>query len=808
MKFPAKRVIRRHIKNRAKARNLAEIRIRLKEHAQRFGQFSKKSFHRQTAWIQCLKWCLLSLFIIGCIALIFIPAPLNDQLSGMVRVELYCTNRIISQSGDTLYASDLSTKVIDKQLSLSPDSNRVKRYGSGFFVSNGGHVITGTTPPADMTVKRTDSTLRQELREDSLALSRLSQRLKRRHREFDYYARTHSVIDDGYNDVMALREKIIRRHAHTDSVLSRVKRMLESKPNTLSHQLLQRYVVTVFTSIDSGKILVRRYRAKLCHNNGKNLALLQIAGNSLPRHTRRFSIWYFNPQILLPNAEPFAELGFLHTEEDTCTLPDATHANSPKQYFDYTTAFTNHWGQFNGIRGGEKIIDFNSVHHLFFAYHFYINWLVYDIIKWFGHFFDNRHYFQSFTIKGSPTSANNIVGRNKLGDHYQDIVLGQHHYTGRYINHQPNGNGLMTYGDSCYYRGQWKNGQREGQGTLHILNRGTWMGVWHADTLQRGTFHDSTRCYIGQFNRHLQFDGQGILRIYTFIRQKENKCLSVIDSTYYAGSWISGKRTGFGIASELHNPIHAGIWKDDKFLGEQMIYTANRVYGIDISRFQHEIKKKRYSIDWSDLRITSLGSLKRRISGSASYPVSFVYIKATEGKSLRNKYYHADAFQARQHGIAVGAYHFLSTRTPAAEQAAWFLKFANPHSSDLPPMLDVEPSERQIRDMGGVDVLFRAMHTWSRIVEKHTGKRPLLYVGQMFVSRHMPNAPRELQKHNIWIARYSEYKPFVHLQYWQLTPNGRVKGIHGPVDINVFNGTKEEFQNHRKRNKVKVSTDM
>ena len=37
-------------------------------------------------------------------------------------------------------------------------------------------------------------------------------------------------------------------------------------------------------------------------------------------------------------------------------------------------------------------------------------------------------------------------------------------------------------------------------------------------------------------------------------------------------------------------------------------------------------------------------------------------------------------------------------------------------------------------------------------------------------------------------------KPDVKLTYWQLCPDGRVQGIRGEVDINVFNGYKSQFQ--------------
>ena len=803
MKFPANKILRRHIKTGEKKENLAKLKERLRKRSQQIGRLSKKSLRQQAAWIRHFKWSILAVLFVSCLGMMFFPASLENQLSGLVQVELTCTNRIISQSGDTLYSNKLSTKVVDESLSLSDSTNQVKLLGSGFFVSNGGHVVTATTVPASMATKKTDSTLRQELREDSIALELLSKQLKRSHREFDYYARTHSVIDDGYNDVMALREKTILRQANTDTMLSRVKRMLHSKPKSLSCELLQSYTVTSPT--DSGKIAIRRYKASLCRSNGDSLSLIQIAGRSLPKNTRHFSPWYFNPQNCLPLTNPKIELGFQHTRGNAEILPDVAQAKTHHSYFCNTSAVVNRWGQLVGVNYGSNYADFDSLHKLFYAHHSYIGWLVYNVAKWFHSLFDNHHYFQNVSLKVPTASPRNILGWNTVGNLYQEVVLGKQHYSGRYLHQQPNGEGTMIYGDSCTYQGQWKNGLREGFGTLYIPQRGTWQGLWHADTLQSGTFNSSTQEYIGQFNQHLEFEGEGILRTFKSPSTSNHPMPYAIDSTYYAGSWKAGMRRNFGIAIEPQKTIHAGIWRNDHFLGEQMVYTAHRVYGIDISRFQHDIKKKTYGIDWSDLRITSLGSLKRRINGNASYPVSFVYIKATEGKTLRNKYFHTDAMHARQHGIAVGAYHFFSTHTSAAEQAAWFLKYAAPHQGDLPPMLDVEPTEKQIRDMGGEDVLFRAMLSWLHIVERHTGTRPLMYVGQMFVNRHLPNAPQELQDYDIWIARYSEFKPFVQLQYWQLTPERRVKGIHGDVDINVFNGTKEDFQKLRTLNGVKHS---
>lgn len=72
--------------------------------------------------------------------------------------------------------------------------------------------------------------------------------------------------------------------------------------------------------------------------------------------------------------------------------------------------------------------------------------------------------------------------------------------------------------------------------------------------------------------------------------------------------------------------------------------------------------------------------------------------------------------------------------------------------------------------------------------------RPILYVNQMFVNRYMQHADDIKRHYNVWIARYGEYKPDVKLVYWQLSADGRVSGIHGPVDINVFNGYQSQWE--------------
>lgn len=357
---------------------------------------------------------------------------------------------------------------------------------------------------------------------------------------------------------------------------------------------------------------------------------------------------------------------------------------------------------------------------------------------------------------------------------------GRYAYTGEFANGKFDGYGELVCGDSVMYSGLWRQGVRQGRGTVTDSRGGKIVGYWDNGTLVGGTRTDSLGTYSGDLTADGTPQGHGSYR--------------GADGAYYEGHWTNGERDIFGFSISPDRRMRVGEWRADRYLGERVVYTNDRIYGIDISKYQHIIGRKRYGISWADLRITHLGTISRKIiNGRVDFPISFVYIKSTEGASLLNPYYAADYIQARRHGFRVGSYHFFSHRTPAGVQARFFLRYSKFRPGDFPPVLDVEPTHKQVAAMGGVGPMFRRIQTWLDIVERATGRRPILYVGQSFVNRYLPSAPYIKNNYHIWIARYGEYKPDVKLIYWQLCPDGHVRGIRGKVDINVFNGYKNEF---------------
>lgn len=329
-----------------------------------------------------------------------------------------------------------------------------------------------------------------------------------------------------------------------------------------------------------------------------------------------------------------------------------------------------------------------------------------------------------------------------------------------------------------YWRaGRFHTTRLTGKGIMRDPQGRIICGIWDNDTIVTASRSDSLGIYRGQIDRNYLATGQG-----TF---------DAVDGSHYEGFWLNDECHGFGFESSPNHQVRVGEWKNGRFLGERLRYTSERIYGIDISRHQHEKGHQRFGINWNQLRITSLG--KRHDTEGRTFPVSFMYIKSTEGITIHNRYFANDYANAKKKGIHVGAYHFFSTRTSAQEQANWFLRNTIIHHDDFPPVLDVEPSDEQINQMGGGEELMRRVRQWLKIVEQRTGKRPILYVNQMFINTYMQDAADIKQHNNIWIARYGEYKPDVKLVYWQLTPDGRVDGITGPVDINVFNGYQTQW---------------
>lgn len=200
------------------------------------------------------------------------------------------------------------------------------------------------------------------------------------------------------------------------------------------------------------------------------------------------------------------------------------------------------------------------------------------------------------------------------------------------------------------------------------------------------------------------------------------------------------------------------------------------VHGIDVSRYQGDI-------DWR----------RARASG-----VAFAYIKATEGGDYVDPMFDTHWHQAKKAGVRHGAYHYYYFCRPAHEQARWFIRNVPRDASALPHVLDMEWNNRspscKLRP-NGATVQAEAKR-FLDILQAHYGTRPVIYTTVDFYSE---TGIGTLPGTQFWLRSVAGHPrktyPRARWTFWQYTGTGIVPGVTGPVDINVFAGSPETWNN-------------
>jgi len=203
---------------------------------------------------------------------------------------------------------------------------------------------------------------------------------------------------------------------------------------------------------------------------------------------------------------------------------------------------------------------------------------------------------------------------------------------------------------------------------------------------------------------------------------------------------------------------------------------ASAITGIDVSRWQHNP-----AINWAKVKADN---------------VSFAFIKATEGVNYVNEHFASDWTKATNNGIYRGAYHFARPSLGSAKrQAQYFVAHAGRFQGvgDLPPVLDLESAGRL-----GVARLRTWTRNWLETVEALTGRTPIIYTGPSFWETQMGNS-RAFHAYPLWIAHYTTRANvrvpggWPRWTFWQRSSTGRVDGIVGAVDIDLFYGTRAQL---------------
>ena len=198
---------------------------------------------------------------------------------------------------------------------------------------------------------------------------------------------------------------------------------------------------------------------------------------------------------------------------------------------------------------------------------------------------------------------------------------------------------------------------------------------------------------------------------------------------------------------------------------------------VDVSHYQGEI-------DWQTL---------------ATQNISFAFIKATEGSGMQDKRFVYNWEEALKTDLYVGAYHFFSFDSAGETQAENFIKTVPVTENMLPPVIDLEFYGNKFSNPPSREETHEILNPLIDKLEMYYDQKPIIYATrtsyEMYLYGYFEDNP-------IWIRDVLQPPSFPEYDtrewtFWQYSNRKKLKGYTGDekfIDMNVFNGTEEEFK--------------
>jgi len=192
--------------------------------------------------------------------------------------------------------------------------------------------------------------------------------------------------------------------------------------------------------------------------------------------------------------------------------------------------------------------------------------------------------------------------------------------------------------------------------------------------------------------------------------------------------------------------------------------------GIDVSYYQADIA-------W--LRVARSG-------------IRFAFIRLADGADIFDSKFEANWAGARRAKILRGAYQFFRPAESPIDQADLVIRTLRKHGlGELPPVIDIE-----VTDGVPLATVARNAKIWIEHVRSQLGVEPIVYTNP---GMWRWGGAEPLASQPLWLAHYTEAcpalpPPWKKWTFWQYSDDGRIGGIEGPVDLDVFDGTIDELR--------------
>lgn len=175
------------------------------------------------------------------------------------------------------------------------------------------------------------------------------------------------------------------------------------------------------------------------------------------------------------------------------------------------------------------------------------------------------------------------------------------------------------------------------------------------------------------------------------------------------------------------------------------------------------------------------------LNAAAGEGVEFVWIKASEGETFRDKNFRLNYQKAGTAGMKRGAYHFFRFDKDGVSQAINLLEAVGDRKLEMGIAIDIESSGNP-RDISTEKVKERiaAMVDYLNL----RGFSPTLYANRKDYYEYLDDS---FPGSRLWICSFADDPISEDWKFWQFSHQGSVGGISGKVDMNVFGGSRKEW---------------
>ncbi|MDE5774309.1 MAG: hypothetical protein K2H86_07615 [Muribaculaceae bacterium] len=215
--------------------------------------------------------------------------------------------------------------------------------------------------------------------------------------------------------------------------------------------------------------------------------------------------------------------------------------------------------------------------------------------------------------------------------------------------------------------------------------------------------------------------------------------------------------------------VCAAIWAYHSFITSPPFVDPDRypIRGIDISRHNGMMN----------------------LDAAAADGIDFVFIKASEGTTLRDPNFRINYDKASHAGLKIGAYHFFKFDQEGIPQAKNFLNAIGDHHLDLHPVIDFEKAYNHTGDDPEI--------IKQRLIDMADYLNLSGYSVIVYTNKESYEMVRDaLPGTSLWICSFNRIPIDAEWTFWQYDHHGRVAGIRGDVDLNAFVGSREDWQKY------------